>query len=73
MNQNVADRALSWLDSRILSHEGCIERLAGIKNDAVNVQAQDATLRRMRDELDLWRFMRDAVSEKSTQISDKCL
>ena len=55
------DLARSWLQSQILSHGGCIERLAAIQNDAVNVEAQAATLERMRGEVEVWRYLLELV------------
>lgn len=53
----VHDRALGWVSSRRLSTEGCIERLAGIDNDAVNQAAKTSELGRMRDEADVLRYI----------------
>jgi hypothetical protein len=54
----VHDRARSYLDGQILSSEACIERLAGIQNDAVRVDAQHSTLARMRQEVEVWKYLR---------------
>lgn len=60
---DIETQARRWLNSQILSHEGCIERLQGIRNDAVNVQAQTETIRRMTRELEMWRYLESLLPE----------
>lgn len=58
----VHDRARRWVSSEWLATTGCIERLAGIRNDAVNVDAQASELRRMRQHADVMRYLESLLA-----------
>lgn len=59
--KNIEQKARDWLDGEILATTSCIERLAGIKNSAVNEKAQSIQLDRMRKQVAIFTYLRSLL------------
>lgn len=66
MSDSLHERARSWTYSRLVSTEACAERLRAIKNDAVNEDAQRATLGSMREEIEVLSYLHELLGPPSS-------
>lgn len=66
---NIHDKARSWINSQILSHGGCIERLTSINNDQVNQQAKQVQVGRMYEEMQIWRYIASVLDERTDMLN----
>lgn len=57
MSAPIQTRAKSWLSSQIMATEACIERLAGVQNDAVNQDSQASQIARLRADVAVWKYL----------------
>lgn len=68
---SVRDTAWSICNSEILALDGCIERLGGIKNDNVNIEAQASEIGRMETRLEAFRFMFSLIENNVSEAEPR--